>query len=105
MLGDFRVLWAPYKKAAEKHTTTAAERIALFPIAIVIGWAIADIALGATEEEAEKAREAVDKRNPPPELSPLRALDLLMPTQKPAAVKKSHWPPFWGHKHGLGGGC
>ena len=43
-----------------------------------------------------------DSANPPPDVSPIKKMNLLMPVRVGQHGPRSTWPPFWGHRFPLG---
>ncbi|MFD2655312.1 hypothetical protein ACFSUP_04255 [Gracilibacillus thailandensis] len=56
----------------------------------------------AAVEEMSTASHAWANGNPPPEVSPIKKMELLMPTRVGQHATRGAWPPFMGHKFPLG---
>lgn len=78
-------------------------------VAIVIGLALAVSVSQAVTELVEEATQELSKTplwrggsNPPPELSAIKKMQLLMPAGVGEGAVEGAWPPFWGHRFPLG---
>ena len=56
----------------------------------------------AAAAETSTGAHAYGNANPPPEVSPIRKMILLMPTRVGQHATSGAWPPFMGHKFPLG---
>jgi len=70
-------------------------------LAVVVGVGVSR-SIDAAAAEISTGSQRWDTANPPPELSAIKKMDLLMPTRVGQHATSGAWPPFMGHKFPLG---